>query len=43
MDIGRPQRVRVVEPLEDPIPREAPPPEPAPAQPQPQAEPVGAP
>jgi hypothetical protein len=43
MDIGRPQRVRVLEPLEDPIRREAPPPPSAPPQPQPEPEPVGAP
>jgi hypothetical protein len=27
MEIGEPRRVIVVEPLEDPVPREAPPPE----------------
>ena len=34
MEIGEPQRTYTVEPIEDPVPREAPPPEEDPAEPQ---------
>ena len=43
MDVGRPVRIRIVEPVEDPVPREAPAPpapEPTPAEPVPAGAPA---
>ena len=42
MDIGEPQRVKIVEPLVDPVPREEPAPERAPAPVEPEREKVPA-